>query len=223
MFFYLDDSQRPYWHATHGAWKMVGMNIKNNCNCDQGEDGDLKSVTSPLFHSNSIFWGHSVGRRGVEGDNHRPDVMLSSLWAGQELRGRVGQCQHEDLKTVVPGRWTPWWCYDSQTGRRLVSALRVHFLLDPRELGRNQTEPGKHEETRKQTIRDHCLSTFSGLPTCKLLLRSPGPARERMDWTIRLSPLWNSCWERPITTCTGRKKLIRMPRCECSIRETFWR
>lgn len=176
----------------HERWSG-GIQKTFNFNCVQGEDGSLVSVTSPLLPSNSICRGHSGGRRDLEGESHRPDVMQDRSWD-----------QSAYVMTWI--RWSlvaepRWWSAWLQVG----VCPECAYSPWPQGAGKESNRARRTWGDQEADNQDHCPSTLSGPPTLQLLLRSPDPERERANWTIRLSPLWNSCWKRQITICAATK------------------
>lgn len=130
LFLYLDDSQRLYLHTPFRTKDDLDEYEKIIC-CKfmHKEDGSLEENVSPIpstSHSKCIpasLLGQGVGRRALGGEKHGLNVMLSSLWAGQELGGQSGIALVQDLRIAVPRSWPPWWCHDSWPASRLLSAL----------------------------------------------------------------------------------------------------
>lgn len=114
LFLYLDDSQRLYLHTPFRMKDDLDEYEKIIC-CKfmHEEDGSLEENVSPIpsmSHFKCIpasLLGPGVGRRDLGGEKHGLNVMLSSLWAGQELGEQSGIALVQDLRIAVPRSWPP--------------------------------------------------------------------------------------------------------------------
>lgn len=195
----------------HERWSG-GIQKTFNFNCVQGEDGSLVSVTSPLLPSNSICRGHSGGRRDLEGESHRPDVMQDRSWD-----------QSAYVMTWI--RWSlvaepRWWSAWLQVGVCPECAYSPWPQGAGKESNRARRTWGDQEADNQRPLPFHPLrTTDASAPTTK-----PRPRKRKSQLNNQTESPVKQLLEETDNNLRSNKKLIRMPRKhECSLKETFWR